>query len=213
MRIKLALAAFLLFPALLSAQEQLTPAIIIDGASKEKYLLRPGAKLFGGQGIITSSFRNGSIEGRELGAVVKAKKPFLVKDILISVHSNHIPGYVASIIFYRIEGKEETFVNVLHKPITFDVAVSNEPQHFDIKPEESVLLEPGKYFIAYQTVDYDAEALQAFLAKPEDEREYWEMSIDFNVHLKSSYLREAALGKMEPFPVNIGIAVKGLEFQ
>ena len=47
-------------------------------------------------------------------------------------------------------------------------------------PEETLLLEPGRYFIAY---------------------------------FKSSYLREAALGRMEHFPVNIGVAVKGLEYQ
>lgn len=39
------------------------------------------------------------------------------------------------------------------------------------------------------------------------------MTMDFNVFLKSSYLREVALGKIEHFPVNIGIAVKGLEYQ
>ena len=39
------------------------------------------------------------------------------------------------------------------------------------------------------------------------------MNMDFNVYLKSSYLREVALGKMESFPVNIGVAVKGLEYQ
>ena len=39
------------------------------------------------------------------------------------------------------------------------------------------------------------------------------MTMDFNIFLKSSYLREAALGGMEHFPVNIGVAVKGLEYQ
>ena len=45
------------------------------------------------------------------------------------------------------------------KPIYFDVAVSDEPQHFDIQPGQT------------------------------------------------------ALGIMEHFPVNIGVAVKGLEYQ
>ncbi len=47
-------------------------------------------------------------------------------------------------------------------------------------PEETLLLEPGRYFIAY---------------------------------FKSSYLREATLGRMEHYPVNIDVAVKGLEYQ
>ena len=39
------------------------------------------------------------------------------------------------------------------------------------------------------------------------------MSIDFNIYLKSSYVREVAMGKMEHLPVNIGVAVKGLEYR
>ena len=226
MRIKLAIITLLLFPALLSAQElfpadgetafreeeELTPALIIGKTTKEKYLLRPGAKLFGNQGIISTDLRSEHPSGRELGSVAKTKKPFLVQDILFSVHSNHIPGCIGSINIYRIEGKEESLVNVLRRPIHFPVAVSDAPQSFDIQPEETLLLEPGKYFIAFQIAGYDDEALQAFLAKPEDERDFWEMTMDFNVFLKSSYFREAE-GEMKPFPVNIGLTVKGLEYQ
>jgi hypothetical protein len=39
----------------------------------------------------------------------------------------------------------------------------------------------------------------------------WEMTMLFDVYIKSSYLRETALGKMEHFPVNIGVAIKGIE--
>ena len=91
--------------------------------------------------------------------------------------------------------------------------VSNEPQDFDIRPEETLLLEPGRYFIAFQIVGCDDGALQAFLAKPDEERKSWEMTMDFNVFLKSSYVREVALGGTEYLPVNIGVAVKGLEYQ
>ena len=181
-------------------EQELPPAIFIGGNTKEKYLLRPGTGLLKGMGIITTSMRSGHPSGREIGSVAQTKKPFLVKEILLTVRSNHIPGCVASINIYRIEGKKESFVNVLHKPIYFDVAVSNDPQDFDIKPEETLLLEPGKYFIAFQIVGCNNEALQ-------------EMSMDFNIYLKSSYVREVALGEMEQLPVNIGVAVKGLEYQ
>ena len=181
-------------------EQELPPAIFIGGNTKEKYLLRPGTGLLKGMGIITTSMRSGHPSGREIGSVAQARKPFLVKDILLTVRSNHIPGCVASINIYRIEGKKESFVNVLHKPIYFDVAVSDDPQDFDIHPEETLLLEPGKYFIAFQIVGCNNEALQ-------------EMSMDFNIYLKSSYVREVALGEMEHLPVNIGVAVKGLEYQ
>ena len=39
------------------------------------------------------------------------------------------------------------------------------------------------------------------------------MTMDFDIHLKSSYLREVALGEMKHSPVNICIAVKGVEYQ
>jgi len=194
-------------------EQELPPAVFIGGNTKEKYLLKPGTGLLKGVGIITTSLRNGHTSGREIGSVAQAKKPFLVKDILLTVRSNHIPGCVASINIYRIEGKKESFVNVLHKPIYFGVAVSNDPQDFDIQPEETLLLEPGKYFIAFQVAGCDNEALQASLAETQGEHEFLEMSIDFNIYLKSSYVREVALGGMEHLPVNIGVAVKGLEYQ
>ncbi len=194
-------------------EQELPPAVSIGGNTKEKYLMRPGTNVLKNMGVISTVLRSEHPSGREIGSVAQTKKPFLVQDILFSVHSNHVPGCVASINIYRIEGKEESFVNVLHKPIYFDVAVSNDPQDFDIQPEETLLLEPGRYFIAFQIVGCDNEALQAFLAKTQEERKNWEMSMDFDIYLKSSYVREVALGKMEHLPVNIGVAVKGMEYR
>ena len=194
-------------------EQELPPAVFIDGKTKEKYLLKPGTKVLKNVGIISLALRNEHPTGREIGSVAQTKKPFLVKDIFLSVHSNHIPSCVASVNIYRVEGKNKSFVNVLHKPIYFDVAVSNEPQHFHLEPEETLLLEPGKYFISFQIVDCDQEALQTFLARPQEEQHSWEMTMDFGIYLKSSFVREAALGEMIYSPVNIGVAVKGLEYQ
>ena len=194
-------------------EQELPPAVSIGGDTKEKYLLRPGKKVLGNHAVISISLRNGRPGGRELGSVAQTKKPFLVEDILLSVRSNQIPGCVASINIYRIEGEKESFVNVLHKPIYFDIAVSDKPQDYDIRPEETLILEPGRYFIAFQTVGCDEQAVQDFLAKPEGDRKSWEMTLDCIAYFKSSYLREAALGEMKHYPVNIGISVKGLEYQ
>lgn len=194
--------------------EELPPAVFIGGDSKAKYLLKPGSKL--SAGVVSFSLQDGKSQGRELGSVAIARKPFQVKDILLSVRSNHIPGCVSAINIYRIDkadSKTETFVNVLHKPMYFDVEVSDKPQNIVVRPEETLLLEPGRYFIAFQIVDCNQEALQAFMAKPKEERQFWEMTMDFTLHFKSSYLREAALGEMQHLPINIGISVRGLEFQ
>ncbi len=193
-------------------EQELPPAVFIGGDAKEKYLLRPGMNVLKKMGVVSTALRSEHPSGRELGSVAHAKKPFLVKDIQLTVLDNHIPGCVASINVYRIEGKRESFVNVLHKPIYFDVAVSDDPHRYDLQPEETLLLEPGKYFIAFQIVGCDQEAIQAFLAKPQEERELREMTMDFPIFLKSSYLREAALGEMQYLPVNIGVSVKGLEY-
>ena len=194
-------------------EQELPPAVFIGGETKEKYLIRPGVKINERIGGADFYRPGGGGKGAELGCITNARKPFLIKDIQFTILDNHIPGCVASINVYRIEGDPESFVNILHKPIYFNVAVSNDPQDFDIQPEETLLLEPGRYFIAFQIVGCNSEALQAFLAKTQDKQEFWEMRMDFNIYLKSSYVREVALGGMEHLPVNIGVAVKGLEYQ
>ena len=130
--------------------EELPPAVFVGGNTKAKYLLRPGSKLPGG--VVSFSLQEGRPRGRELGSVAVVRKPFLVKDIHLSVHSNHIPGCVSAINIYRIDkgsDKTESFVNVLHRPMYFDVEVSDKPQDIVVSPEETLLLEPGKYFIAF----------------------------------------------------------------
>ena len=193
--------------------QELPPAVSIGGNTKEKYLVRPGTSVLKKIGVVSTDLVGEHPVGREVGSVAQTRRPFLVKNIQLTVRSNHIPGCVASINIYSIDEKKESFVNVLHKPIYFDVAVSDRPQDFDIRPEETILLDPGRYFIAFQIVGRDEDSMQAYLAKPEEERKPWEMTMDFNIYLKSSYIREAALGRMEHFPVNIGVAVKGLEYQ
>ena len=194
-------------------EQELPPAVFIGGNTKEKFLLRPGKSLFGKHGSMAFSLQDGYSTGREIGSVARAKKPFLVQDILFTVQSSYIPGCIASINIYRIEGEKESFVHVLHKPIYFEVAVSDDPREYDLQPEEPLLLEPGRYFIAFQVVGWDEKAMQAFLAKPKEERKFHEMCTYFDIYLKRSYLRRAALGEMQHLPVNIGISVKGLEYQ
>ncbi|MCR5710011.1 MAG: carboxypeptidase-like regulatory domain-containing protein [Bacteroidales bacterium] len=194
-------------------EQELPPAVLIGGNTKEKYLVRPGTSILKNTGVINTTVSSERPVGRELGSVAQTGKPFLVNNIQFTVRSNSIPGCVAAVNIYRIEGRNESFENVLHKPIYIDVALSDSPQDFDIRPDETILLEPGRYFIAFQIVGYDEQALHTFLTQPEEVRDNLKMTMEFNVYLKKSYLREAALGKMDRFPVNIGISVKGLEYQ
>ena len=193
------------------SENELPPAVFIGGNTKEKYLLRAGTRIPGGAGDFYRP--DGVSKGYELGSVAKTRKPFLVKDILFSILSNHIPGCVVAINIYRIEGEPEEFVNILHKPIYVDIALSDEKQDFDVEPEESILLEPGRYFISFALVDCDMEAVRQSQEIPESERDPSAMHLLVPIYFKSSYQRFSPLGKLMHFPVNIGIMVKGLEYQ
>ena len=192
---------------------ELPPVVLIAGETKEKFLVRPGKIILGSKGSISIALATREFKGGELGSVARTKKKFKIKDIELTLRDNSIPDCVASINIYRIEDKMESFFNVLNKPIYFNVPVSKTPQRLVIHPSETVMLEPGKYFIAFQIVGCNKEALEAYLAKPEKDRGLNEMKMTTAIYLKSSYLRENALGKMQHIPINIGIAVKGLEYQ
>ena len=192
-------------------ESELAPAVFIGGDTKEKYLLRSGTRFIGAEGGFDA--REGINKGIEMGSVAKVRKPFLIKDILFSIASNHIPGCVVSINIYRIEGEPEEFVNILHKPIYADVALSGERQDFDIQPEDSILLEPGRYYISFSVVDCDMDAVRRYQETPESERTPTGMHLYTYIYFKSSYHRDVALGKLTALPINIGISVKGLEYQ
>ena len=190
---------------------ELPPAVAIGGDTREKYLVRSGTSVAGG--VIDFYQPETGIIGGELGSIAKAKKPFLIKDIMFTIRDNYIPGCVASINIYSIEGKPETFVNVLHRPIYVNIAMSEEPQSFDVKPDELILLEPGKYFIGFQIVSADEDAILQHQANPESESDRHFMHMYAPLYMKSSYHRSSVLGALKPIPFNIGISVKGLEYQ
>ncbi len=204
MRIKLALA-LLLLPVMIYAQEQLPPAVVIGKNTKDRYLIRPGAKVMGNQALGAFLLRSEQDLGREIGSFVQVKKPFLVKNVLLSIKENTIPDCIAAINIYRSGGRKESLI--------FNVAVSDKSRDYDICPEKPLVLEPGKYFIAFQIAECNKEDLKAFLAKPEKERGFDEMALYFVLHFKKGYGRETILDKMEHCPFNMGLAVKGLEYK
>ena len=193
------------------SDQELPAAVAIGGDTKEKFLLRPGTRFVGASGGF--DVRDGIKKGVELGSVATARKPFLVKDILFTVQDNYIPGCVVSIGIYCIEGEPEEFINVLHKPIYVNIPMSDKRQNFDIQPEESILLEPGRYFVSFALVDCDADAVRQYWETPEPERLAQGLHLYTPVYFKSSYYRSATLGKLNSIPFNIGISVKGLEYR
>ena len=194
-------------------EQELPPAVSVGGNTKEKYLIRPGVKVSERIGGADFYRPGGGVKGTELGCIANVRKPFLIKDIQFTILDNYIPGCVASINVYRVEGNPETFVNVLHKPIYIDIKESDSRQDYSVQPAETILLEPGKYFVALQVVATDDEAVRRILETPESERHPKALHMSTALYLKSSYERYSAMGKMINIPVNIGVAVKGLEYQ
>jgi hypothetical protein len=190
---------------------ELPPAIAIGGDTREKYLVRPGTSV--GNSLIDFYQPTTGVIGGELGSIAKARKPFLVRDIMFTIESNYIPGCVASINIYSIEGNPETFVNVLHQPIYVNIPMSETSLKFDIKPDELILLEPGKYFIGFQIISVDENAVQKNLQSSESESDRRSLHMYAPLYIKSSYHRSSVLGELKAIPVNIGISVKGLEYQ
>ncbi len=194
-------------------EQELPPAVSIGGNTKEKYLIHPGVKINERIGGADFYRPGGGGKGSELGCIAKVRKPFLIREIQFTILDNHIPGCVASINVYRIEGDPETFVNILHKPIYFNIIESDSRKDYSIQPEETILLEPGKYFVALQVVATDDEAVRKILETPESERHPRALHMSTALYFKSSYERYSAMGKMMKIPVNIGVGVKGLEYQ
>lgn len=194
-------------------EQELPPAVFIGGNTKEKYLIHPGVKINERIGGADFYRPGGGGKGAELGCIAKAKKPFQIKDIQFTILDNHIPGCVASVNVYRIEGDPETFTNVLHKPLYVNIIESDSRQDYSVQPDENILLEPGKYFVAIQIVATDDEAVHRILETPESERHPRALHMSTALYFKSSYERYSAMGKMMKIPVNIGVAVKGLEYQ
>ena len=194
-------------------EQELPPAVFIGGDTKEKYLVKPGVKISERIGGADFYRPGGGGKGSELGCIAKVRKPFLIQDIQFTILNNYIPGCVASINVYRIEEDTEDFVNVLHKPMYCHIVESETPRDYDIQPEETILLEPGKYFVALQIVATDDAAVQKILETPESERNPRALHMATALYFKSSYERYSAMGKMMKIPVNIGVSVKGLEYQ
>ena len=193
-------------------EQELPPAVYIGGNTKEKYLISSGIKInerLGGADF----YIPGGGKGSEQGCIAKVRRPFLVKEIQFAILDNHIPGCVASVNIYRIEGDPETFINVLRKPIYFNIIESESRQDYSIQPEETILLEPGKYFVALEVVGTDDEAVRRILETPESERHPRALHMSTSHYFKTSSVSYSAMGKMAKIPVYIGVGVKGLEFQ
>ena len=190
--------------------EELEAAVLTESRSKEKNLGGKGMKFPGG-----SIFMTPESVGKEIGSLVKTKHPFLVKAISFTVEENSMEGCMASIRIYRVES-EGSLVNIVTMPIYQDIPKATEETTFSIAPEESIVLDPGEYYISFCLTEISQEIMDRWAESDtwNDEKRfdmYRQDRVYFPLYLKSSYTRERSDHPLTKWGANIGIEVMGIE--
>mgnify|MGYP003482526764 FL=1 len=190
--------------------EELEAAVLTESRSKEKNLGGKGMKFPGG-----SIFMTPESVGKEIGSLVKTKHPFLVKAISFTVEENRMEGCKASIRIYRMEG-EDNLVNIVTMPIYQDIPKATEQTTFSIAPEESIVLDPGEYYISFCLTEISQEIMDRWAESESwsDEKRfdmYRQDRVYFPLYLKSSFTRERSDHPLTKWGANIGIEVMGIE--
>ena len=190
--------------------EELEAAVLTESRSKEKNLGGKGMKFPGG-----SIFMTPESVGKEIGSLIKTKHPFLVKTISFIVEENRMDGCKASIRIYRQESKGN-LVNIVTMPIYQDIPKATDETTFSIAPEESIVLDPGEYYISFCLSEISREIMDMWAESESwsDEQRfdmYRQDRIYFPLYLKSSYTREQSDQPLTQWGANIGIEVRGIE--
>ena len=188
--------------------EELEAAVLTESRSKEKNLGGKGMKFPGG-----SIFMTPESVGKEIGSIVRTKHPFLVKTISFTVEENRMEGCKACIRIYRMES-DNNLVNIVTMPIYQDIPKATEETMFSIAPEESIVLDPGEYYISFCLSEISREIMDRWAGSEtwsEDERfsMYRQDRVFFPLYLKSSYTREHSDQPLTKWGANIGMTVTG----
>ena len=190
--------------------EELDAAVLTESRSKEKHLGGKGMKFPGG-----SIFMTPESVGKEIGSLVKTKRPFLVKSISFTVEENRMEGCKASLRIYRIDSKNN-LVNIVTMPIYQDIPKATDETTFNIAPEESIVLDPGEYYISFCLTEISQEVMDRWAESDSwsDEQRfdmYRQDRVYFPLYLKSSYTRDQSDHPLTKWGANIGIEVMGIE--
>lgn len=190
--------------------EELEAAVLTESKSKDKNLGGKGMKFPGG-----SIFMTPESVGKEIGSLVKTKHPFLVNTISFTVQENRMEGCKANLRIYRMESGD-SLVNIVTIPIYQDIPKAAQETVFSIAPEESIILEPGEYYISFCLSEISREIMDKWAEAEtwsEDQRfdTYRQDRIYFPLYLKSSYTRENQDQPLSKWGANIGIEVRGSE--
>ena len=153
--------------------------------------------------------------GKEIGSIVLAKHPFLVKTISFTVDENRMQGCKASIRIYKVHD-EDNLENIVTMPIYQEIPKADKKTTFDIAPEESLLLEPGEYYVSFALTEIGSDIKERWAdshtwSDKEQSTKYMEDRIFFPVYLKTSFTRSNPEEPLTKWGANIGIEVMGVE--
>lgn len=176
--------------------EELDAAVVTEAQSKEKTLDGKGMKLPGG-----CIFMTPESVGKEIGSIVNTKRPFLVRTISFTVEENRMEGCRASIRIYRMHD-ENNLENIVTMPIYQDIPKAAGETTFSIASKESIVLDPGKYYISFSLTDVGQEIKEKW--------DYRKDRIFFPAYFKGSYTREAPDKPLTRWGMNIGLTVRGM---
>lgn len=190
--------------------EELEAAVLTDSKSKEKNLGEKGMRFPGGVIFMTPEDI-----GEEIGSIVRTKHPFLVKTISFTVEENRMEGCKASIRIYRIHD-EDNLENIVSMPIQQAIPKTPDQTTFNIAPEESIVLDPGKYYISFSVTEIAPEIKERWADSDEwDENDrftrYMQDRIFFPLYLKNSYSRDKEEHPLSKWGANIGLTIRGSE--
>ena len=190
--------------------EELEAAVLTESKSKAKKLDGKGMKFPGGRIFMTPE----SV-GKEIGSLVKTKRPFIVKAISFTVKENRMEGCRGGIRIYRMED-EGNLVNIVTMPIYQDIPKATEQTTFSIAPEESIVLDPGEYYISFCLTEISQEIMDRWAESDtwSDEKRfdmYRQDRVYFPLYLKTSFTRSNSEEPLTKWGANIGIEVMGVE--
>ena len=190
--------------------DELEAAVLTESKDKEKKLDGKGMKMPGA--VIAMTPRG---IAKEIGSIVQTAHPFLVRTISFTVDENRMEGCKASIRIYKIQD-EENLENIVTMPIFQEIPKADKKTTFSIAPQESLLLDPGKYYISFSLTDIDDEILDRWAdsdtwSDKEQSTKYMDDRIFFPLYVKTSYTRANTGSPIVKWGANIGIEVRGIE--
>lgn len=169
----------------------IVPEIVAKGiVLKKKTIKHKGIRIPGG-----IAYKGKDCVGMEMGIVSKPNKKISVREMVLSLNRSTYKECTLSFNIYEVNNNE-TYRNILHKPIYYQVQTTNEKHDFVVYPKEDIEFEKGKkYYVSMEIVDIKGN----------------DGVIEFPAYIKSSYIRNKDKTKIVHIYISLGITLNGFE--